>query len=344
MKFYKPTLKRKDMDSVLQAMVDEQIGPGERCQYLTQQFAQNTGCTNAVAFRTYHDCIRTALLLSGAKEGTCVALSPLAPYAYKEVLNSLGCSVIWVDSDRENGLPSEQQVVQSNAEILILYENCGSLPLKYDTQTTFAQKCDYGDILIIEDVTQSLGATYRDEYKAGDWGKIVICAMEDDNLVSAAGGAVLAARGDIVYSLRSHRPDSYRRMTDLNASLASVQIENLQENSIKRREIVKVYEQSLSKTKHKKYGLTLFDFENPCTSFDVFLDCKPEEVIKFAQKREVPVRLTFENSAVKDIEGDLFSMFPVCAAFYYRTVSFPVYPFLKNSEIDEINKVIAHLP
>lgn len=332
------------MDSVLQAMVDEQIGPGERCQYLAQQFAQQVSCTNAVAFRTYHDCIRTALILAGAKQGTTVALSPLAPYVYIEVLSSMECSVVWVDADRENGLPDEQQVVQSNPEILILYENCGSLPLKYDNQTTFAKKCDYGDVLIIEDVTQSLGAGYRDEYKAGDWGKIVICAMEDDNLVSAAGGAVLAARGDIVYSLRSHRPDSFRRMTDLNASLASVQIENLNENNIKRREIVKVYEQSLSKTKHKKFGLTLFDFESPCAGFDVFLDCKPEEVIKFAQKREVPVKLTFEHCAAKDIEGDLFSLFPICAAYYYRTVSFPVYPFLKNNEIDEINKIIAHLP
>ena len=28
-RFFKPTLRRKDMDAVLQTMVDEKIGPGE---------------------------------------------------------------------------------------------------------------------------------------------------------------------------------------------------------------------------------------------------------------------------------------------------------------------------
>lgn len=343
-KFYKPTLKRKDMDSVLQAMVDEKIGPGDRCQFLTQIFSEYVGCTSAVAFRTYYDCIRTALITLGAEKDTPVAISPLAPYAYKTVLEELGCKIIWVDCDKENGLPSEQAVSASGAEILVLYENSGSLPMKYNSETTFAEKCDYSTVSVLEDVSESLGACYAEDAKAGEWGKVVVCAMEEEAIVSAGGGAVLAVRGDMIYALRGHKPDALRRMTDLNASLGAVQMQNLDENSVRRREITKIYEQSLSKTKHKKFGLSLLDFENPSFRFDVFLDCKPDEVIKFAAKKEVPVKLTFENCAIKDMEGDLFSLFPVCAAYYYRTVSFPVYPFLKNSEIDETNKIIAHLP
>jgi len=332
------------MDSVLQSMVDEKIGPGERCQLLTQTFAEAVGCTSSTAFRTYYDCIRTALQINGAKEGTVVALSPLAPYAYKEVIEELKCKLVWVDSDKENGLPSEEAVASSGAEILILYENGGSLPLKYNSETTFAEKCDYSTVAVIEDVSESLGAKYRDDFKAGEWGKTVVCVMEEDSLVSAAGGSLLAVRGDMVYALRGHKPDVLKRMPDLNASLGIVQLQNLSENNIRRREIVKIYEQSLSKTKHRKFGLSLLDFENPSASFMVFLDRKPDEVLKFAQKREVPVRPSFENCAVKDFEGDMFEVFPVCAAYYYRTISFPVYPFLKSSEIDDINKVIAHLP
>lgn len=332
------------MDSVLQVMVEEEIGPGERCQSFTQAFAESVSCPSATAFRTYPDCIKTALLVMGATEGTVVAVSPLAPSLYNEILEELKCKVVFVDVDRENGLPDEEAVAKSNAEILVLYENCGSIPMKYNSETTFADKCEYSTVSVLEDVTESLGAHFRDEAKAGDWGKTVVCAFEEDSLVSSSGGAALAVRGDMVYSLRGKRPSSYRRMPDLNAALGKVQLNNLEENSLKRRDIVKVYEQSLKKTKHRKFGLTLLDYETPAGSFSVFLNCKPDEVIKFAEKKDVPVKMTFGESILKTYDGDPFNSFPVAAAFFYRTVSFPVYPFLKNSEIDEVNKIIAHLP
>lgn len=343
-RFYKPTLKRGDMDSVLQTMVNEQIGPGERCSYFTSSFAEKTGCQSSVAFRTYPDCIESALRLAGAEKDTAVAISPLSPSIYKEVLDKLGCKIVWVDVDKENGLVNETLVASSGAQILILYENCGSIPLKYNKDTTFADKCDFGSLVVIEDVTQSIGGHFRDEAKPGDWGKIVICALEEDNIISSAGGAVLAVKSDLTYALRSKKPSSYLRLPDMNAALGLVQLNHLDENCIRRREILKTYQQSLSKTNHRQFGLTLLDFESCAGSFSVFLDSKPEQTIKFAEKHDIPTAMTFEDCLLKDFEGDAFSLVPAAAAYYYRTVSFPVYPFLKASDVDSITKIIAHLP
>lgn len=343
-RFSKPTIKRRDMDSVLQTMVDEQIGPGDRCSAFTQSFAECVRCSSATSFRTYPDCIRTAFKIMGVVKDTKVAVSPLAPHLYLEILNELESNIVWVDVDRDNGLPDEISVQKAECEVLVLYENCSSLPLKYNKETAEVEKCDYGPVKILEDVSQSLGASYKDYVKAGDFGKVVVCAFEEDSIVSAGGGACLAVRNEMVYALRGNRPSAYQKLCDLNAALGNVQLTNQEENSNKRREIAKLYVQSLSKTRHKQFGLNLIDFENPSGNFAVFLDSKPTEVIKFAEKHEVPVLMTFADSSIKDFEGDSFESYPVSSAFFYRTVSFPLYPFLKSSEIDSINKVIAHLP
>ena len=343
-RFYKPTLKRKDMDSVLQTMVDEKIGPGEKVLSFMQAYSDTVKAVSSSSYRTYPDCLAASLLMAGAQAGTKVAVSPLSPQIYKTVIESLGAQIVYVDVDKENGCPREDLVQASGAEILLLYENYGTIPMKYNEKTTYAELCDYSCVKVIEDISESIGSHLKDEGYAGAVGQLVVCAFEEDSVVSAGGGCAVGAKNELVSALRGRRPSKYVKMPDLNASLGYVQLSNLEANSEKRREIVKLYQQGLSKTRHKQFGLTLIDFESNCSGFAVLLDSKPDESIKFAAKHDVPVKLAFEDCLIKGYEGDPFEDFPVAASYYYRTVSFPVYPFLKNSEIDLISKIISHLP
>jgi len=341
--FFKPTIRRKDMDSVLQSLVNEQLGPGERASSFMQEFSQKTKCRTSAAFRTYPQCIESAFLLLGAVEGTKVAISPLAPVVYLEVMKKLGCIPVYLDVDPETGLvPSGTEF--GDATILVLYENCGSLPVKYNSSTTYAEKQEYANISVIEDVSQSIGGFCDQEAAAGDWGHIVICSCEQEDLVSCAGGAVMGVKGDLLYTLRGRRPSSYNSMTDVNAALGFIQLQNLAENCVRRREIKAKYIESLMRTRHRAFGANFKGFDDSASCFPVFLDCKPEDVVKFAAKNNVPVRMTFENSIAASYEGDMFVDFPVAAAYCSRTVSFPVYPFLQNEDISLISKVVAHLP
>ncbi len=163
-------------------------------------------------------------------------------------------------------------------------------------------------------------------------------------MVSAGGGAVMAVRGDYVNLLGGKRPSRYLRMPDMNAALGMVQLMNMDESIAKRREILKVYQQNLSKTRHKQYGLNLIDFASNASCFAVLLDSEPDETVKFAQEHDGPVKMAFSDCLIKDFDGDPFEVFPVAASYYYRSVMFPLYPFLKASEIDTIAKVVAHLP
>lgn len=332
------------MDSVLQTMVNEKIGPGERAKAFVQLFCESVGTSKAVAFRSYPDCLRSALVLMDVKEGSRVAVSPLSPSVYKSVIEGLGAQVVYVDIDMENGCPKAEDVASSEADVLLLFEAKGTLPLKYNETSTYTEAVDYGEIKVIEDISESIGSRFGEEFKAGGMGSIVVCAMEEDGVVSAAGGAVLGTRGDYSNALRACLPSRYIKMPDLNAALGAVQLSNLQESSSRRLEIQKQYIQSLMQTRHKRFGLALTEFTSNGCFFSVLLDSKPDEAIKFAQKYDVPLKMAFSDSLVKDYDGDPFEAFPVAASYYYRTVDLPLYLFLKTSEVNMINKVISHLP
>ena len=207
----------------------------------------------------------------------------------------------------------------------MLYENFGTLPARFNEQTTYAESYDYSSVKVIEDISESIGSRIKDELYAGSLGQIVVCALEDECVVSAGGGAVMAVRGEYVNALRGKRPSKYLSMPDMNAALGLVQLSNLEENLEKRRDI-------------------LTDFESDASGFAVQLDSKPDEAVKFAAKYDVPARMAFADCLVKDFEGDPFETMPVAASFYYRAVSFPLYTFLYQSEIESISRVIAHLP
>ncbi len=343
-RFYKPTLKRKDMDSVLQTMVDEKIGPGEKVLSFMQAYSETVNAISSSSYRTYPDCLASSLLMAGAGTGVKVAVSPLSPQIYKAVIEDLGAEIVYVDIDKENGCPREDLVASCGASILLLYENYGTIPMKYNEKTTYAELLDYGSVKVIEDISESIGGHLKDEGYAGAVGQLVVCAFEEDSVVSSGGGCAVGAKSELVSALRGRRPSKYIKMPDLNAALGLVQLSNLEANSAKRREIVKLYQQALSKTRHKQFGLSLIDFESNCSGFAVLLDSKPDEAIKFGAKHDVPIKMAFDDCLIKTYDGDPFEAFPVAASYYYRAVSFPVYPFLKGTEVDLISKIISHLP
>ena len=332
------------MDGVLQTMVNEKIGPGERARSFVQLFCDTVKASSGVAYRTYPECLSEALRVMGAGRGTKVAVSPLSPAVYRSVIEGVGAEMVLVDIDRDTGCPNDSLVQASGADILMLYENFGTLPARFNEQTTYAESCDYSGVRIIEDISESIGSRIKDELYAGCLGQVVVCALEDECVVSAGGGAVLAVRGDYANSLRGKRPSKYLSMPDMNAALGLVQLLNLEDNLGKRRDILKVYQQSLSKSGRRQFGLTLADFESNASGFAVQLDSKPDEAVKFAAKYEVPARMAFSDCLLKDYEGDPFESVPVASSFYFRAVSFPLYTFLYKSEIESISKVIAHLP
>ena len=325
-RFYKPALYRKDMDAVLQTMVDEKIGPGERKKEFLKTFASYIGKKDGIALRSYPDAISSSLEALGLEEGDGVLVSVLSPRIYLDVIKRQGLKAIIIDTD-ENGLPSladAEKKLDENPKAFLYFEPICQIP------DSISGIKDLG-IPVIEDISQSLGSSYGDEpsseeesdesssedekssVQAGDIGNIVISEFEENGVISTGGGAAAVTSDEDLEMLLERRNMIYR-----------------------------TFVQAQQKSGAKLFGSSSPLFKANGHSFSVIVETKPDEAIEFSQKHGVSSKRTFTQSIGVRYQ-DKYDRFPNAIAAITRAISFPLYPFLAKSEIESIQRVISHL-
>ena len=337
--FFKPTLRRKDMDAVLQTMVDERIGPGERKNDFLRQFCTLIGANGGFALRSYVDALRLALQACNLGPGTKVGVSVLSPLLFQWVADQLGLELVLGDIDSEHGCLSQQEalrLVQEGCEVLLVHEPMCQIPYG----------CDYRQcgVPVIEDCTQSLGSRYE-ETSSGSFGDLVVCAFEEDGVVSTAGGAALVyheEKWDKIIDDQLGSARAFSELPDMNAALGIIQLATLEDQLAKRREFYSLFSKALLKTSNKLYGIGNIDFLSNGYGFCTILDSRAEDAIKFANKYQVSARKTFAASLAAE-HSDRFDLFPNALPPFLRAISLPIYPFLKQSDVELLMKVISHL-
>ncbi len=334
----KPTLRRKDMDAVLQTMADEKIGPGALTSTFVSLLTQTMGKYPYVhALRDRFHALRFALMAIGVGEGSVVGTDVLSPRFYRDVLASLGAHIQLYDIEVDTGTVSFDALVGQELTALIICDHYGNIPPD--------RGWDSLGIPIIEDITESFGSSYGG-MKAGDVGDIVVCAFEESCVVSTAGGAAVMTNDDGIGSLLASYIDplhSVIALPSMNAALGVVQLQQLEKNLQKRRAIFDKYRYALMKSRHSMFGIRDLDFDTNGHGFVVVLDSKPSQAIQFALRYEVDTALAFDDTLIGDAI-DRFDLFPNAIPCVTRGVRFPLYPFLGIQQILQIEKVISHLP
>ncbi|MCL2443369.1 MAG: DegT/DnrJ/EryC1/StrS family aminotransferase, partial [Treponema sp.] len=94
---YSPTIRRKEMDAVLTAMVEEKIGPGERSKLLIQTAKEQLHFDYALALRSPAVALHLALKALNVRPGQAVVLSALSPRYYLQVLRDLQLTPLFCD-------------------------------------------------------------------------------------------------------------------------------------------------------------------------------------------------------------------------------------------------------
>ena len=337
----KPTLRRKEMESVLQTMAEETIGVGQHTKLFEQKFQEQLNLEGkTVALRNYADAIRYALLSLDLKPNATIAISALSPKIYAEIIQKSNFKTLIVDIDEENGNFSYDQFVNihnGKADAILMYEPYGNLPSLSDWSLLA--------IPIIEDIRETIGCSY-DTLVAGQIGDIVIAAFEESDIVSTAGGSIVHTKSEkhsanLTNLLENHK--KYSALGDLNAALGSTQLDSLKQNLLLRNSIFERYRKSLMRTKHSLFGINDIDYITNGHSFVVVMESKPAEGEKFALKHEVATQRAFLNSVIGE-EQLYYDLYPNAYGVLSRAVRFPLYPFLKKQEKEQIEKVIAYLP
>lgn len=339
-RFNKPTLLRRDMDAVLQTMVDEKIGPGEKKREFVKNFSLYIGCKDGIALRTYPDAIRFSLKALGFSSGDKIAISVFSPEIVYSVLSDYGLDVIIVDSSKTSPIDEERLAGLKDEGLkgIYLFEPYGFLPEDSEAFSNLS-------LPIIEDISESLGSYYEEGPNAGSFGSVVVTSFEERSLVSTAGGSgVFSRKDEIVSKLKeeSRKSGKYTDMPDLNAALGNIQLIKLDETLAIRREMVKAYQASLMQGEAKPFLPKTSSFVANGYAFPLIVEGKSEDAIDFAKKNGVAVEKSF-TEAVGYRYRENYNLYPNANAALSRSLSFPLYPMLRRQELDIIEKVIRHI-
>jgi dTDP-4-amino-4,6-dideoxygalactose transaminase len=358
---YSPTIRRKEMDAVLTAMVEDKIGPGERARFLIQTAKEHLHFDYALALRSPAIGLYLALKTLNLADGQGVIISALSPRYYVRVIEDLRLTPLYCDVSFAFPCMSRETIEKTLAEksaglearCIVLHHTLGFVP---DT----ASIVELG-LPVIEDISQSYGtfvsgkaeetgkndaAGLAGETAAKDRipGSFAILGLEERDMLTSGGGALLFAmnrRDGSALRNYANIPPEYC-LPDINAAMAAVQFKEIARNMERRREIAQVYTQSSLRTQHKRF-IPLEEGEYNNYAFPLVLETGLKDVVGYARKKEIIVESAFEQTLAGSGVSDSLRC-PVSYSLSLRTVLFPLYPRLRSQEVERVSKIIMTLP
>lgn len=335
---YAPTIRRKEMDAVLTTMVGERVGPGEQSHRLVSVAKEYLAFDYALALRSPATALALALRGLDLPPGSEVVVSALSPRYYAQVLADLGLVPAYCDVEEASLAMTAETVraaIGQGTRAVVVHHALGIVP---DVPSIV----ELG-LPVVEDCSRSYGTNWGDR-KAGSFGVFTVLGLEERDMLTAGGGALLyanARRDASVLRTFADLPFEYR-LPDMNASLATIQFKEFERNWEKRKDIAANYIQASARSRHRR-PVQGGDAEYNNYTFPLVLEKGMKDAKAYAAKREVETSVAFEDSLVAREPREGQSC-PVAASAALRCLLFPLYPRLGKTQVSKVTKVLATLP
>ncbi len=337
---FRPTLRRKDYNSVLNCLVTDQIAAGPLNREFAAALSKILGVSGGVGLTSYRSCIRCAFDLLELEEGDRVILSALAPREYLQMIEALGLVAMIADVDPVSSLlsvDSARQHLSRGAKAIVLFYTLGSLPAGDEL-------FDLG-VPVIEDVSQAAGGFWGGK-PCGARGRAALLSLDSNGLITAGcGGAVFSTERRGLKTLREivERDYSGELLADMNAALGINQARELPRFLQKRAEIAQVFHEAALRSRHSPL---LEEGTSVNFGFPILVREGRPEVRRYAEKRGIQTEPVF-GEAVLSAQGPpsaAAGAYPNAEQLLRRTVLFPLYPSLARKDIQLLCKVLSTLP
>jgi dTDP-4-amino-4,6-dideoxygalactose transaminase len=317
---YSPTIRRKEMDAVLTAMVEDKIGPGEQARLLIQIAKERLRFDYCLALRSPAIALYLALKAMNLEDGQGVLVSALSPRYYHRVIEDLRLRPVYCDVMGDTPLVGRKTIEETIAgkspeteiRCIVLHHTLGFTP---DT----ASIAELG-IPLIDDCSQSYGAGFLEELEksadseenrpqgeparlpqesGGVSGVFTILGLEERDMLTSGGGALLYAvnrRDGSVLRNYGDLPPEYS-LPDMNAAMAVIQFRESLRNLERRLEIARIYTQSALRTRHRRF-VQGDEGQYNNYAFPLVLETGLKDVKAYARKKDIVVESAFENTLI----------------------------------------------
>ena len=336
---FRPTVKRKDMGSVLSCIVSDKIGPGEISHDLTSRVCHLLGHAGGISLANGYLAVSVALEALGLSAPDAVILPALAPALWLRVLLDKGLVPLVADVDPESASIDPAQaasLVEKSAKAIMVPHTLG---IAADIEALRPL-----GLPILEDASQALGGK-KGEIPCGSEADICLLSLDPEDIITCGGGALVLGRSRPAASALKRIQDSsplYSPLADMNAALGIAQLGALESFVAVRREVAAAYAQALLKSRHRSL-VQKVDAENVLSSFPVTLSDGMKDVRQYALKKSVDTVPAFSDT-IAALEESPAAHCVTARSLALRCLLFPLYPMLGKRDVEAVCKVLSTLP
>ncbi|MBI3396627.1 MAG: DegT/DnrJ/EryC1/StrS aminotransferase family protein [Spirochaetia bacterium] len=337
---HRPTLSKQELESVLDALINDRLTTGPVTQRFERAFASAFGFKHAVALNSLSSAYHLAFLALGIQSGHRVGMSALTSISACDAARYVGADVKVIDVARNSFHVSLESIEEAHAtsklDFFVLDHTFGS-----PSPIPAAWLRERG-IKVIEDFSGLIGSEQNGAY-FGAAGDIAVCGLSEmDHLTTGNGGVVVTADAKVHQSLQALRYGPKRkpetlaydyRLGDFQAAMGLDQLSRIGVTLARRKKIGQKYLESLRSTKHEAY------FTSPGVDsylrFPVVVNKPNEEVVRYFNSIEIGVTRCHEMP-LHHLLGLARMEFPNAERLYQKSVSIPIYPSLTANNVERI--------
>ena len=365
--FSRPSIGDEEIAAVEQVLRSGWITTGPKNQQLEEHFANYVGCRHAVALSSATGAMHVTLLALGIGPGDEVITPSQTWVSTANMICLLGATPVFVDVDRDTLISSVEHI-----EAAITPRTRAIIPVHYagaafDLDALYALADKHG-IPVIEDAAHAAGTFYKNRH-VGAKGTAIFSFHAIKNMTCAEGAMfvtddeTLASR---VRMLKFHGlgVDAYDRLThgrkpqaqviepgfkynlaDINAAIALVQLQRLDDINTKRTALAKAYLQRLEGSLVQPLAIAAYPQQHAWHLFILRIDAERcgldrEAFMKSLQEHNIGTGIHFIATHLHTYYRQRFPniYLPNTEWNSARLCSIPLFP---DMTLDDVDRVVS---
>ncbi|CAI8833223.1 UDP-4-amino-4-deoxy-L-arabinose aminotransferase [Pseudomonas sp. IT-P171] len=367
--FSRPSIGDEEIAAVEQVLRSGWITTGPKNQQLEEHFANYVGCRHAVALSSATGAMHVTLLALGIGPGDEVITPSQTWVSTANMICLLGATPVFVDVDRDTLMSSVEHI-----EAAITPRTRAIIPVHYagaafDLDALYALADKHG-IPVIEDAAHAAGTFYKNRH-VGAKGTAIFSFHAIKNMTCAEGAMFVSddeALANRVRMLKFHGlgVDAYDRMThgrkpqaqviepgfkynlaDINAAIALVQLERLDEINAKRSALARRYLQRLEGSPVQPLAIPVYPQQHAWHLFILRIDAERcgldrEAFMHALQARNIGTGIHFIATHLHTWYRQRFPniYLPNTEWNSARLCSIPLFPDMTTEDVDRVVSAI----
>jgi dTDP-4-amino-4,6-dideoxygalactose transaminase len=368
--FYKHNVDQQDIDNVVKVLNSLFLTHGKVVEDFENRFSQYLECKYTIGVNSCTAALHLALLAHGISAGDEVITTPMTFIASANAILHAEATPVFVDVEPDTGNLDANLI-----EKAITPRTKAILPVHLYGQMCDMKKikdiADRHGLVIIEDAAHCIEGI-RDGIRPGMLGDAACFSYyATKNITSGEGGAVSTNNeriAEIIGKLRLHgmskgASERYSKryehwdmemlgwkynMNNIQAAMLLGQLESIEKNWQRREEICRRYEAAFRRNPAITCLQVLPNSKSARHLFTILVDTKKRDLIlRRMQEKEIGVAINFRAihllAYYRHKYGFTRGMFPAAEKIGDSTITLPLYPKLREEEIDYVIKSVNEI-